>query len=428
MNDWREENFLERLIDSSRKDAAVGECPTAQSLCAKIEAGDLAAASDELGQHVRDCPACSEILRRLALFEQTDATDSDPETIAAKGRLDSWMKGFLSAQSPRPKTAVIVMAPKVTQKKHTVPQPRFLWRMKWAFAAAATVIIAVSLVYIRRSITAPAPKQEVAQHAPSEQPPEVQPEQPRVEARPATPSGETAHAHKPSRTSSPGTAGRSSSVQAPEASKESGTEIAAQKPPTEVPSLQAANGNPTVSPTVQPTPVMLGQGQSSQASLPSSRGMNSKPQTTSLTPPKSGVSTSSRVGMFSPTGQRTIQLPAGTRVWLTLTSVNSLPGGHFQFQASLLLPVTDAKGAVLFEKSAQVLGSGQTIDGKTSVQITEIASQGLRYRSTSSQSGALNRPASAKVVSFQSGQILETWLDSPSTFSIDNGASANPQQ
>jgi len=111
-----------------------------------------------------------------------------------------------------------------------------------------------------------------------------------------------------------------------------------------------------------------------------------------------------------------------------LNSVNSLPEGRFQFQASLLLPVTDPSGAVLFEKGAQVLCSSQTADGKTSVQITEIASQGLRYRSSSFHRGALNGPAAGKAVSFQSGQVLETWLDSPSTFSIEKEASTNPQQ
>jgi hypothetical protein len=428
MNDWREDNFLERLARSSRKDVALGQCPSAESLCAKIEDEGSTPRSNELTEHIRGCPTCSEILRRVARFEQIDAVDSDAEAIEAERRLDSWMKGFLSLRSLHRPTPAEVAVPKAIPRP-SIPKPRSIWSMQWAFAAAATVIIVASLVYIRRSIIALAPVHEVAQNPPGAQVPKAPPERPPVEEpRPATSSGEIAHIHKPPRTSSV-TVERPSSVQAPEAPKESGTEIAMQKPPTEVPSPQAANGNPTVSPTVQPTPVMLGQEQSGQVSPPSDGGMNSRPQTSSPMPSKSGLRTSSSsAGVSHTTFQPPIHLPAGTRVWLTLSSVNPLPGGRFEFHANLLLSVTDASGGVLFEKGAQVLGSGQTIDGKTSVQIAEIASRGLRYRSNSSQSRALNGPAAGKAVSFQGGQVLETWLDSPSTFSIENSASTKPQQ
>jgi len=421
MNDWREENFLERLAHSSWKEAGDTQCPAAELLSTAVKVQGSNVVSGELSQHIQECTACREIQRRLALFDESDMIDSDPQVIEAERRLDSWMKGFLSSRSLSPPVPTAVASSGLRLSPATL-KARPLWRMQWVLATVATIVIGAGLVYIRRSINSLSPRSEVAQKVPKEQvaPQDsqaLQAQAPVEDQHPAAQSERDARAHKPPQTRPSATA-VTSSGQHPQTSTESGTETAMQKPSRTIASPQAASGNANAPRPIQATPVVLGNPQSDQT-LPQSPSSASKPVL-------SGSSKSARVS--EPTSQAVVRLPAGTRVWLMLNSVNSLPEGHFQFQASLLLPVTDPGGAVLFEKGTQVLGSAQTTDGKTSVEITDVVSRGLRYKPNSSQGRALSRPASGKVVFFQNGQVLETWLDSPSTFSIESGTSANPRQ
>ena len=141
MSDWREDNFLERLTHSSSKGAGNAQCPAAELLSATVELEGANAVSDELSRHMKECPVCREIQQRLALFDQGDMADSDPQVIESERRLDSWMKGLLSSRrlnSPSPAAAgVSELVPRAA-----ILKGRPLWSIRWALAAAATIAIA----------------------------------------------------------------------------------------------------------------------------------------------------------------------------------------------------------------------------------------------------------------------------------------------
>jgi hypothetical protein len=121
------------------------------------------------------------------------------------------------------------------------------------------------------------------------------------------------------------------------------------------------------------------------------------------------------------------KLEAGTRLWIRLNSVKRQPGGSFTFQGSLLLPVNRAH-EVLLDRGTEVNGSGSVSQGRTSLFITELVVQGARYI-LSGATGATDArpPGTGGAVQFDSGQVLEMWLASSSTYEKGPEMELQPQ-
>jgi hypothetical protein len=120
-------------------------------------------------------------------------------------------------------------------------------------------------------------------------------------------------------------------------------------------------------------------------------------------------------------------MPAGTRIWISLESTTGLNDGHLQFEGRLLLPVSVSNSVVL-EKGTSVTGVGTISAGQTSVQITEFALNGNQYRLRAGPvAGAPQAAATGKAVQFESGKVLEMWLDSAVVFESTGAPSAGPQ-
>ncbi|MGB7760943.1 MAG: hypothetical protein WBL61_14000, partial [Bryobacteraceae bacterium] len=111
-----------------------------------------------------------------------------------------------------------------------------------------------------------------------------------------------------------------------------------------------------------------------------------------------------------------IRLDAGTRVWITLKSVQSRTDGVSEFRGVLLLPVTQSD-AVLFGQNTEVSGTTTISDGKRSVEILEFRSAGARYKLRSAGGAAnLRQPGAGEVLEFEAGKVLEAWMTSASTY------------
>lgn len=403
MNEWREDNFLERLTHNSREHACPGFCREIEILCSTAGSESNGPISAKLRKHIEHCEMCSNLWHRLALFDQPESLGLDSEAIEVERRLDSWLKGFLAAQPGTIQAPPDVSAPKLLAYPL---KGRRLWKMEWALAAAAIAVIAVGIVYFRRSITAQTPVQMTAQTNAEGQ--------------------SLAQAHSPAAFEK-----HSATEQHP---LEGGRENARGSRPSKVvssPKIATPAPIPNSSPTIPPSPVAPAPSQSlSDGATITAR--TAPPASNSASPAyrSSGFARNGvRINATSPrpTVPPTVQLPAGTRIWLTLDSVASDPDGHFQFRAVLLLPVT-ASGTLLLDKGAQVMGSGQTIQDRTSIQITELVTSGQRYKLSPASSGVSKIPGSGKAVRFENGQVLEMWLDSVSTFEAVVDSSASPQK
>jgi hypothetical protein len=111
-----------------------------------------------------------------------------------------------------------------------------------------------------------------------------------------------------------------------------------------------------------------------------------------------------------------IRLDAGTRVWISLKSVQTLADGVSEFRGVVLLPVTQS-GVVLLGRNAEVAGAMTVKNGKRSVQIREFLSARAHYRLRNSGGEAnLRLLGASEVVEFDAGKVLETWMATESTY------------
>ncbi len=437
MNNWKEGNFLERLAQIQPKRAAPRLCPEAERLRVSIDSDDIKVLPATFPQHLADCPACADLRHRLDTFDQDEMADSDSEVLDAERHLDCWLTGFLAARSLEPITPIVLSAPKGLRRL-SAPRSRPFLHLQWALAAAAVLAIAIGGVYIRHSISVLSPTPELSRATPVEQPQTASSQEPARAGGPQPePTPKIAQRRK-STTSSSENVKVSASTQS-KTPQDPTPQVTTQRllSPESTPSQTArANPiNPIAPPKIQVAPVVLGPVKAAPKA-PSSPTQPANTETVDAhTSPGvvSGSSTSrtpvnvpSIAGFPRSMAPRTVQLPGGTRVWLSLISMDSLQEGRFRFHASLLLPVTQS-GTVLLDKGAEVTGLGQTIAGQTSIQITEIVNRAQRYKPSLTSSKGASASASGKALRFQSGQVLEMWLDSASTFAAESDSDASPR-
>ena len=152
---------------------------------------------------------------------------------------------------------------------------------------------------------------------------------------------------------------------------------------------------------------------SSVRATPVSAGTTTARSTASKTPAVAPAETHAP----SPPPPSVIRLEAGTRVWIRLKSIDHMTvAGDFQFQGTVLLPVTQA-GLVLLDRDAELRGRGSVSREKTSLRITELVWRGVSY-TLKGEGGAMDTqsPGAGGALKFASGRVYELWLGSASTF------------
>jgi hypothetical protein len=98
-----------------------------------------------------------------------------------------------------------------------------------------------------------------------------------------------------------------------------------------------------------------------------------------------------------------------------------------EFDGILLLPVTQS-GSVVLDRDTAVFGTISTVGGKTTIQIQELQLNGARYELASVGRGMTLPTANTnKMVDFDAGKVIETFVSSASTYSRRTDGQVSPK-
>jgi len=432
MSGWTEDDFLEAMMPVLRKKQGPDWCPDADTLSAVVEGNASEALKEAVAAHTAACPVCTSLHERLRNFDQASIAQGEAAWGETEKRLDNWMEGVLAGGG------------RFIGKTETPKRPRWReklggffidWRMQVALGAAAAVVIMVAVQVARRS-------PEPVQIATRSRPPELQ-----VPGLPTPAEGNTGTAVTPSPApkAQPKVSPKNDDATRQPVKKETAVvpvpPPVKDAPPTEIakdqpPSLPASSAGTEAAVLAAPQP------QSNLAAHPAT--LVNEPARIAKSDPPPSPNASSRVvnasratpGLNRALSLRAsgsplpaaIQIDAGTRVWITLKSVNSQTDGSFEFRGTLLLPVTQA-GGVLLDRGTDIQGSGRTGQGRPSLQIAEFTIRGARY-ALKDATGGMSRqaPGAGGAVQFDAGQVLEMFMGSSSVYERVAGENPPPQK
>jgi hypothetical protein len=101
---------------------------------------------------------------------------------------------------------------------------------------------------------------------------------------------------------------------------------------------------------------------------------------------------------------------------IVVSSIHIEPDGSFQFRGTLLLPVAQ-HGSIPVDREAEVIGVGTMSQGQTSLVVTELEVQGVRYK-LEEGSGVMNAqtPGGGGGVDFHRSQVLDMRPATPAVY------------
>jgi hypothetical protein len=110
-----------------------------------------------------------------------------------------------------------------------------------------------------------------------------------------------------------------------------------------------------------------------------------------------------------------------------LKSVSHQLDGGFQFEGTLLLPVKQG-GKVILDRDTEISGSGLQKGSRTSLLVSQIVVRGAHYL-VAGKEAAINAqtPGTGSALKFNSGQVLEMWLQSASVYRRVPAGTGRPQ-
>jgi hypothetical protein len=111
-----------------------------------------------------------------------------------------------------------------------------------------------------------------------------------------------------------------------------------------------------------------------------------------------------------------LQIEAGARLWIRVTSIDRKPDESFTFHGTLLQPVRLANANEL-NQGTEVSGSGTVNNGHVIVLLTGFTVAGTTYALRQDDAGGSNkRPGAGLAVELTPGKLLEVWLASSSVY------------
>ncbi len=118
--------------------------------------------------------------------------------------------------------------------------------------------------------------------------------------------------------------------------------------------------------------------------------------------------------------------PAG-RLLVALSSFSPKPDGSFQFHGILLLPVAQP-GPVPLDRGAEVIGVGSKSQGRTSLAVTELVIQGVRYTLKDGRGiMSAHTPGAGGRVDFDRSQLLDMWPTATAVYEKASGQTGRPE-
>ena len=383
MMDWNEDNFLERLAPQLRREGAAeqGHCPDAATLCAVMEGEAPDTARKTVAEHVAQCPACADLQRRLAVFDQEGPPEPEAVWKETRNRLDHWLEKFLRSE------AALGAAQRAKPFGGTLSweniSSRFSsWKVQWALGVAVVLVFIAGAVLLKDVKRPRYPSVEVATR------PSV-PQEPQPYGAPAE---------------EPGKKGATPSLATP------GDRNQPMRTSQGVaPSL--ANSEVAPSPTGPTTAV-------APPAQPEALASGTHPPATPAPP---GVA-SAPPADHPPS----LRLEPGARLFTVVRSIHHQPDGSFEFEGVLILPLAQP-GLVTLDRGTEVKGAGTVSHGHTSLAVKELVVQGARY-TLKDGDGTMNAqtPGTDGDVHFDRSQALEMWSAFVATYEQVPGQPAPP--
>lgn len=410
MNDWNEDNFIEKVVLWLNRRSDTVPCPEAEASLAASD-GDSGGALKRAGaEHAAGCPECRDLQARIESFDSPMAAVNDAEWEQTEKRLDNWLEGFLSSHAAVHREGRPGNFSRVPHFWNRVAWPA---RLRWAMVPALGLALLGAFLAGRYSspnsplITAELQRSPVAP-APTGEPRITQASQDAPKQAQSPP---------PARTPPAGARPTDTAIVVlPEPVKAEDAPPSVRMPgppavdrPVEIAGNSSATNSdstrPVVPPSGRPTP---------PRSIMVSRGVARAPESKEQSSP----------AVPSPP---VIKLDAGTRVWITLQSVSPTTDGVSEFRGLVLLPVTQ-DGATLIGRNAEVSGTMTVTNNKRSVQILEFRLAGAPYKLRGASGEAnLRLLGAGEVVRFDAGRVLETWLSVVSTYEKQSGEPKLPE-
>lgn len=464
MTTWTEANFLERLKVPLKDayEASASTCPDAEMMSAYVENTASEFVRNAVEEHLRSCAECRELAAQLAEFDRAgeDSTAMSAalqaEWVNAEKRLDISAADFArTAEVDFRKAARVAPAPALARE----PAWHFPWlKTAWSVATVAALVAAGFFLMRKNSptqtaqLSAPlavpaaapsiaAPANSGANSAESastkKAPPIAVANEPGTSAAvtPTVPdlSGAKIESEKPApRAASSGnarhtTTKRTATDRASAIAANGATDTGAKAPTVASSSPDANSGTPAAANPSEPNVVASNApppapAASSSAGAESSGG---RPVLHSFgSHATSATAARSRSAVTSATLPQSIQLSAGTRVWIVYKNVTRRSDSSFAFTGSLLEPITGT-GSTPLAKDTEIDGEGAAVNGRTSLTVEQIVIRGVQYQLKGS-GGAVTQGSAGggETVTFNAGQVQELWLAGPATYekATDTGA------
>jgi hypothetical protein len=473
MTTWTEANFLERLRAPLKdaQEASASLCPDAEMMSAYVGNSANEFVRNAVEKHLRTCADCRELAAQLAEF---DATGEDAvamsaamqaEWVNAEKRLDIAAENFVrTAEVDFRKAARVEPAPAVAAATRDAA-----WKFPWgktAWSVAAVALLVVAGFFLMRKDGAP----QTAQVAAPESAPSAAPSN-AATANSGNASATTSGAAKVPPIAVANDSGTNGAL-TPGVRDADGATIVAEPPAThgkprstaghspakhsaaEIGPVVASNGAAdtgaiAVAPSANP-PTTVNSGAAANSNEPNAVASNAAPPATAA-PATSAPSTSGggsgggSLHGFNSFGSRntsaataarpksavgsapmpqSIQLTAGTRVWIVYRNITHRSDSSFAFTGSLLEPISGT-GSTPLGKDTEIDGEGVAVNGKTSLTVEQIVVRGIRYQLKGS-GGAVTQGAAGggAALTFDSGQVQELWLAGPATYEKEGDTGA----
>jgi hypothetical protein len=450
MNDWTEHNFLERLTPAARREPGTNSraCPDADILSGVAQGEASQWLCETVEEHLAKCSVCAGIYRRLLTFDQSNFALRESEWRETEKRLDNRMADFLRS---RANAANPVPEQKSSRplSRWDAPSKPFRWgRMQWALGLAAMFLLAASAYVLHHSSTTQTQTPLVARvSAPAQQtggagsagnpieksattelqrPGQESTKQTGQSEQPAPPSVKiltektTQPLPKAGRTPR-GPAALVPSLTEPTSARENARPAAqsqvpqtSQAPPTIPASSPAKSGvaSPDSNKTVPPSP---------------HRDINPAPGARETLARSPQAESSSAIEQPRSVLPAAILLEAGTRLWIVLKSFRRQSDGNFQFEGTLLLPVKKGR-TVILDRDAEISGRGLESGGHTSLLVSQMVVRGTHYLVEGKEAAIhAQTPGTGSALKFNSGQVLEMWLQSASIYKRVPAETGRPQ-
>ncbi|MGA2476275.1 MAG: protein kinase [Terriglobia bacterium] len=123
----------------------------------------------------------------------------------------------------------------------------------------------------------------------------------------------------------------------------------------------------------------------------------------------------------------TLSLDPAGRLLIVLSLVSPKPDGSFQFHGTLLLPVAQP-GPIPLDRGAEVIGVGSRSQGRTSLAVTDLIIQGVRYTLKDGR-GVMNAhtPGAGGRVDFDRSQLLDMWPTATAVYEKASDQTGQPE-